>query len=226
MILRKIKQLLGMGSGSDGSGRSGQDVVVQEKRSDPETEAAVKGVDEGGSVDAAEEAAETAEEPAETEGEPVEGTTEADEAHEADEELGSGDVDEPVAAGTDASASTESLVDEAEATEHPESRAEPAEAAGPGADDETTDVEEADSSVEDPDTSAEDTDSSAEDADEVADTEVDEIKGIGPAYSDRLGDVGINSVAQLAEADAADLAERTSVPEGTVQKWIDRAQEF
>jgi len=54
-------------------------------------------------------------------------------------------------------------------------------------------------------------------------TPVEEIKGIGPAYSDRLDEVGIHTVDQLAAADPADLAERTTVSEKTVSKWVDRA---
>ncbi|MEF8801883.1 MAG: DUF4332 domain-containing protein [Halolamina sp.] len=181
MILRKLRQLLGIGSGSDEAERSEPDVVVQEEHADAETEAAVKGVDE--------DASESAEESG----------------------IGGGDVDEPVATATDADASTESLVDKAEAQAHPESRAEPAEAAGPGADDETTDIEDVE------------VDSEAESEDG---TDLDEIKGIGPAYSDRLDEVGIHTVAQLAEADPSDLAERITVSEKTVGKWVDRAQEF
>jgi predicted flap endonuclease-1-like 5' DNA nuclease len=200
MILRKIKQLLGLGS-NDSSRRSETDVVVQEDSSEPdtETEAAVKGV----------------------------GKT--DEADNGQAEEVDGDVDDPVATGTEAAASTESLVDEEEAEVHPESSAEPAEAAGPGADEERTDIEEAE-----PDTDAADVEenvdgATAEEADleEAADeTSVDDIKGIGPAYSKRLGEVGINTVTELAEADPAELAERVTVAEKTVAKWVDRAKEF
>jgi len=198
MILRKIKQLLGLGS-NDSSRRSETDVVVQEDSSEPdtETEAAVKGVGK---------------------------TDEADNGQA--EEV---DGDDPVATGTEAAASTESLVDEEEAEVHPESSAEPAEAAGPGADEKRTDIEEAE-----PDTDAADVEenvdgATAEEADleEAADgTSVDDIKGIGPAYSKRLGEVGINTVTELAEADPAELAERVTVAEKTVAKWVDRAKEF
>jgi predicted flap endonuclease-1-like 5' DNA nuclease len=194
MVLRKIKELLGMG-GDDSSTRSDQNVVVQEESSpDTEAEAAVKGVDEGD---------------ADT------GPDDGDE------------MDEPVAATTDADASTASLVDEEETEDHPESRAEPAEAAGPGAEEETTEVEEAE-----PETDAADVEETVEgataegpDIDEAEGTPVDSIKGIGPAYSERLGEVGIDSVEDLAAADAAALAERITVAEKTVAKWIDRANE-
>lgn len=188
MILRKIKQLLGMGSESKG-GRSDQEITLQQEESEPatETEAAVKGVEE----------TETA----------------------AESETDAGEVDEPVAAATDADASTESLVDEAETEEHPESRAEPAEAAGPGADDETTDVDEVDPTEEHESPEVDTGDADAEG------TPVDEVKGIGPAYSDRLDEIGIHSVEQLAAADADEVAGRIAVAEKTVGKWIDRAQD-
>lgn len=188
MILRKIKQLFGLGSERKSS-RSDQEITLQqESEPDTETEGAVKGVDE----------------------------TEADEAEPGDDE-----VDEPVAADTDAGASTESLVDEAETEDHPESRAEPAEAAGPGTDDETTDDDEVDP-AEEQEPESPDVDTGEADADG---TPVDEVKGIGPAYSDRLGEIGIHSIEQLAAADAEEIAGRIAVAEKTVEKWVDRAQE-
>ncbi|MFC6737476.1 helix-hairpin-helix domain-containing protein, partial [Halolamina salina] len=93
-------------------------------------------------------------------------------------------------------------------------RAEPAEAAGPGAEDETTDVDETGPDVEEESEAADDGPS------------VDEIKGIGPAYSERLAEIDIVTVADLRDADAEEVAERTTAPEGTVQKWIDRANEY
>jgi len=57
-------------------------------------------------------------------------------------------------------------------------------------------------------------------------TPVDEIKGIGPAYAERLGEIGIHTVEDLAGADAAAIADGTSVGEGRAATWIDRAAEF
>ena len=51
------------------------------------------------------------------------------------------------------------------------------------------------------------------------------IKGIGPAYSERLGDAGISSVEELVEADAETLGEQINVSPKTVDNWIDRAAE-
>jgi predicted flap endonuclease-1-like 5' DNA nuclease len=52
------------------------------------------------------------------------------------------------------------------------------------------------------------------------------IKGIGPVYAARLGEVGIASFAALAAGDAADLAERIDAPEGQVADWIAQAQDL
>lgn len=231
MVLRKIKQLLGMGS-EKSSGRSDQDVVVQEESEpDTETEAAVKGVEDPESAeepesDDAESADETESDDVESTEEPESDDADTDDAESVpdEDEAETGDneadeEDEPVAAATDADASTGSLVDEAEAQEHPESRAEPAEAAGPGADDETTDVDDVDPTEESDSPDVDTGDAGAEGA------PVDDIKGIGPAYSDRLGEIGVHSIDQLASADPEDIAERIAVPEKTVVKWVDRAQE-
>ena len=54
--------------------------------------------------------------------------------------------------------------------------------------------------------------------------DLEEVKGIGPAYADRLRDAGIEDIAALAAADAADLAERSDMGEGRLRKLIDRAK--
>lgn len=140
--------------------------------------------------------------------EPARSDTEVTVEHEPDEESASTEsdesVDEPVATETDAAASTESLVDEEDAAADPTEAAEPAEAAGPESEDVEID----------------------EDADDVDGTAVDSIKGIGPAYADRLSNIGIESVADLADADPAEVAEGANVGEKRAATWIERAQEF
>ncbi|WP_256403033.1 helix-hairpin-helix domain-containing protein [Halorubrum salinum] len=114
---------------------------------------------------------------------------------------GSDGEGEPVAAETDAAASTEALVDEDGAAGETEEAAEPAEAAE-GADEEA-----------------------AVDDDDVG-PGVENITGIGPAYAERLAEVGIETIEELAAADAGDVAERTSVGEKRAATWIERANEF
>lgn len=118
---------------------------------------------------------------------------------------------EPVAAGTDAAASTGSMTDTSA-----ETAAEPAEAAGPTTDEDVESEESADHTEE---TTDEATESAA-----GTDEDVQVIKGIGPAYADRLAAVGIETVADLAAADAIEVAAETDLSEKRVGQWIERAK--
>lgn len=109
--------------------------------------------------------------------------------------------DEPAAAETTAAASTESLVDDAH-TDDPTRAAEPAEAA------------------------VSDDEPSAEPVEESDDGEpVSNVKGIGPAYASRLEDAGVVTVADLATADAEELADKTDLSAKRIGRWIDSAQD-
>jgi predicted flap endonuclease-1-like 5' DNA nuclease len=54
---------------------------------------------------------------------------------------------------------------------------------------------------------------------------VEEIRGIGPAYADRLAAAGVETVAQLAAADAEQVAETTDLSPKRLRTWIDRASD-
>ena len=54
-------------------------------------------------------------------------------------------------------------------------------------------------------------------------TNLTSVKGIGPAFAARLEDAGVDSIAALAGADAAALAERTGLATGTLAGWIEQA---
>jgi len=54
---------------------------------------------------------------------------------------------------------------------------------------------------------------------------VEEIKGIGPAYGERLAGMGIETVDELANADPEAVAAETSVGQTRAATWIDRANE-
>jgi predicted flap endonuclease-1-like 5' DNA nuclease len=112
-------------------------------------------------------------------------------------------IDETRAAGPDAAASTESLVDGAEGS------ADPAEAVETELG-ETVDIADAEGSTTEPDDDPE---------------SVEVIKGIGPAYAERLSNAGVDSVSELAAADAADLAAAVDLSETRVGRWIDRARD-
>jgi predicted flap endonuclease-1-like 5' DNA nuclease len=53
---------------------------------------------------------------------------------------------------------------------------------------------------------------------------VEEIKGIGPTYAERLRAAGIDTVADLAGADPDAVAEAAETSETRVSGWIERAQ--
>ncbi|MFD1634788.1 DUF4332 domain-containing protein [Haloplanus ruber] len=124
------------------------------------------------------------------------------------------DPADTAAAGTEATASTGSLVDE-----DADAAAEPAEAAGPDAGDTETELDTA---------AAESAGESTGEHDgppEVDVESVEVIKGIGPAYAERLSAAGVESVADLAAADAEDLAPQIDLSAKRVGRWIDRAKD-
>ncbi|WP_284006532.1 poly(3-hydroxyalkanoate) polymerase subunit PhaC [Haloarcula pelagica] len=52
--------------------------------------------------------------------------------------------------------------------------------------------------------------------------DVETVSGIGPTYADRLHAAGIETVADLAEYDAAELAEIAETTESRAQDWLDQ----
>ena len=50
------------------------------------------------------------------------------------------------------------------------------------------------------------------------------MKGIGPAYAERLRDAGVADVTELAKADADQLADETGLSAKRISSWIERAQ--
>ena len=222
-LLSKLKSILGIGGSRDGEERTDTSVTVEREATDRD------GSDAETDTDAVER--EAAEQDAADDADPDSDATEP------------ADADETVAAGTDASASTGSMTD----TDEPqtEAAAEPAEAAGPPTD--PVDDEPVDRDVEDVIDQAEDADAEEEteptdseavsetedstaatdavedDPEDTAEADLTAIKGIGPAYSDRLEAAGVSSVAELAGADAETLAAEIDVSPKIVADWIDRA---
>jgi len=243
-LLTKLKSLLGLDDDRSQVRRTDSGVTIErepEASPDAETESAVKGVDAdaGESFDPTDEvetdedaetgistedvttapAAESAEsqtddaaepaeatqpsasagQPAQTEGTEPEPTPEAD--VEADDGTEASEVDEDEA--DDESDADEEVTDEADADEQV------------AADDEADETVEAE-------------DGADEEADEQAPVgegePLDDIKGIGSAYAERLNDAGVADVAELARADAEQLAAETGVSEKRIATWIDRAK--
>lgn len=52
------------------------------------------------------------------------------------------------------------------------------------------------------------------------------VNGIGPVYAERLAGAGVKSFADLASADAEDLANRTDLPRDRVADWIRKASDL
>ncbi|MBF6612659.1 MAG: hypothetical protein IVW55_05970 [Chloroflexi bacterium] len=70
--------------------------------------------------------------------------------------------------------------------------------------------------------------SEAPHAEEAASARLTLVNGIGDAYANRLGGIGITTLGELAACDAGSVAEQLSVPGGreTVEDWISKAQEL
>jgi len=198
-LLQKLKSVLGLnGTGSPESGRSGDVDVTVEREPSTEDEDAVKGTETASSGAAVE----------------PEGTEAAVDS--ADTESDGPSADE-----------FETLADTDEADAAPDTETESAEA-------EATDTDETDAA---PDTETESAEAEATDADDGAGTEpvvesegstdpVTELNGIGPAYGDRLAGAGIETVGELAVADAAELAEEIELGESRVTGWIEQASDY
>jgi len=131
---------------------------------------------------------------------------------------GAGDG-EPATAGTDTDERADTDADEAAGTDTNE-------AAGTDTDEAAgTDTDEAAGT----DAGASAAGDTAEPESAVPPERVDEstetITGIGPAYSERLAGAGVETVGDLAAADADALAEETGISEKRIAGWIDSARE-
>ena len=154
-----------------------------------------------------------------------------------------GETDDAVAAGTDATASTDSMTapsddpetaaEPAEAgagvTEHSGTEtpaAEPAEATGPVPDEPDAEIDaEAtpEAETEPDDTASEDAEPDDSPSDEAATEPVDTVSGIGSAYADRLAGADVETVEQLLEADPEALADRADISEKRIRRWQENA---
>ncbi|WP_336136052.1 helix-hairpin-helix domain-containing protein [Natronomonas amylolytica] len=124
------------------------------------------------------------------------------------------DTDDAAAAGTDATASTGSMTEEP--PEDEESAAEPAEAGTDVSDHSGTDTPAAESA---------EAAGPVPDEAEGGSEPVENVSGIGPAYAKRLDEAGIETVQDLLDADAEELAAETDLSEKRIGRWQDRATE-
>jgi predicted flap endonuclease-1-like 5' DNA nuclease len=95
------------------------------------------------------------------------------------------------------------------------------ESASEGTTDQTADAAESITAAESEPT---DETTTADGDSEGAATSVAEISGIGPAYSERLESIGIETVEDLATAEPDEIASQTDISIGRVSNWIERAR--
>lgn len=86
----------------------------------------------------------------------------------------------------------------------------------------TAGVSEDDPTPDDKEAAAE----SDDDAGPEHDGPVTEISGIGPSYSEQLASIEITTVAELAGADASNIAAETDLSETRVAGWIEAANDL
>ena len=99
--------------------------------------------------------------------------------------------------------------DEPDAVESPE----------PGTDEDEPDA------VESPEPETDEDEPDAVESPEGTGEPVDEITGIGPTYSGRLANIGVETVGDLTGADVADIAEAAEVSESRAADWITQAED-
>lgn len=124
----------------------------------------------------------------------------------------------------------------AESTDAADGSSDPADAAGADETGEATveDPEEA-GEAEDADTAETARETAAEPADDAtaegesaaagSTEDVQSITGIGPAYAERLAEADVETVGELAAADADTVAEATGIAVSRVEGWIEQARE-
>jgi predicted flap endonuclease-1-like 5' DNA nuclease len=207
-LFQKIKSALGLdGSQSSDARRAGDVDVTVEREPSTEDEDAVKGTDTA----------------SETSGEGSDATSEAATTDESPDSVDVADAEPDTVTETVPDDEAEEDADEAEVDEADE-----------GSEvDETDTATEADDedAVDDVGTESED-EAETEEADDGAEEPagspdpVTELNGIGPAYADRLAGQGIETVGELAAADAAAIAAETDLGEKRVEDWISQAKAY
>jgi len=228
-LLTKLKSLLGLEDDRSQVRRTDSGVTIErepESSPDAETESAVKGVD----ADAEESFDATDESGTDEAGTDEAGTDEAgtDEAGTDEDGAETGISTEDVTTAP-AAESAESGTDDAA---EPAEAVQPSPEAGQPAQTEETEPEptpeaEAPDEVDEggePDEQAAEDDAAAPDESLGEGEPLDDIKGIGSAYAERLNDAGVADIAELARADAEQLAAETGVSEKRIATWIDRAK--
>lgn len=218
-LLTKLKSLLGLDDGRSSSDRSDDDAVgvtVEHDRSDDRTaseSASTAGSEpEGPPIDSGPESGSIEQEPAETEAEESideEAATNPEEAPPGTDAPGT-ETAEPAPAETGESSEDGAVVDGTVDVEPDVDAPEPEGEAGSGP------APEVESETED--------EGSTGDGSGPSDEALQDIKGIGPSYETTLSEAGVETVDELADADADALADDTGLSTKRIRGWIDRAR--
>ncbi|WP_458206160.1 helix-hairpin-helix domain-containing protein [Haladaptatus sp. NG-SE-30] len=215
-LITRLKSLLGLGEERSQKRQRDAGVTIEREptetteRPDATNERAVKQTDESPDEDTS-----VSTEDLVDEGEPTEHIEEAepDTAAEPAEATGPGtEASQPAQTESTEPEPEPEAVEEAEvdeATDEPEIEAEGEEPA----------VEESEPEVEEVDQTDESEEAAIEDG-----RPLEDVKGIGPAYAERLRNAGVENSAQLAVADAEELATETDLSPKRIEGWIERAK--
>lgn len=244
-LLTKLKSLLGLDDGRSSSDRSDDDAVgvtVEHDRSDDRTASesvsAAGSESEGPPIDSGPDSESIEQEPAETEAEESideEAATNPEEAPPGTDAPGT-ETAEPAPAETgesskngavvDGTVDVEPDVDSPEPEGGTEPEPDPQAEAQPGPISESGPSTDVDAEAE-PDSPAEsepEIGDSAGDEGGSSDEALQDIKGIGPSYETTLSEAGVETVDELADADADALADDTGLSTKRIRGWIERAR--
>lgn len=213
-LLKKLKSLFGLDSGRSGDDRRDEEVGVTVERdrgegreSAADSTSAAESEADGPPIDSGTAAGSTEEEPTGTEPEEAPPGTDApgtETAEPAPAETGE---------STEEGAQVDGTVDVEPDVDAPEPGVEPEPERDPG----SADADAAAGAGTEPETGAESGAAAADDS-------LQDIKGIGPSYADRLSGAGVETIDQLADADADDLADETGLSVKRIESWIERAK--
>lgn len=200
-LLDKLRSLFGSGGDDRKPARDTEPDVTVEHEPAAESEHAVKGTGEIEREQTGQQLTAETDTPTGEEDE----STQTDDPTSVVEPVSDGDGAESPDAGS--AAGEESADDDAPTSAEPDEHVEaPVADAEESADSEPVDDEPTDEPVDSP--------------------SVEEIKGIGPTYAERLEAAGIRTVAELSAADPPAVAEAAETGETRAGDWVERAQAF
>jgi predicted flap endonuclease-1-like 5' DNA nuclease len=193
-LLQKLKSVFGLGDDDGGKSRRDVGVTVEHEPSEPDEP------EPATETESAVKGADVDSSAAETDAPAVDESEAATEESDAATEESDAATEESETAVDESEAAAEEAIEEAEPDA--EGEEEPAE---------TEADAEAEAEPEEPEP-------------EAPEGTLEDVKGIGPAYAERLRNAGVDSIADLADADAEDLAAETDLSATRIENWIEQAK--